>query len=381
MYSSFNVGAGICLLLSVSLVACTDSGGMHLTEAPVPVLDVALTELMVLGGDQTDASASLLGNPRSVATDQQGNIYVADVGAMGIKVYDEEGSYVRTIGERGREEGQLHDITCMYVDSTGHIIVADNINKHIIEFSSTGQILALHEIDYDEMLWPRQLIEVEPEHFLFLYRMPDGEALFHVFDGEFQKEAEFGAFSTFDMERGAFSNPFSQIFPGYVWRENMNAILFAPGLYSGKVHRYRKQGDAWVKGQTLHGYVHEKQPFTDLEVAPYIGASRVMTMRGRKYAAKIHNESRGVFTLNDGHIVHFTVIESLNGKVFGVELYTAEGELLGYSPLEQFQTTPSEDDNDTIAVFVSWKDDADRFYVRDHRELPVVRVIELDFHL
>ncbi len=33
------------------------------------------------------------------------------------------------------------------------------------------------------------------------------------------------------------------------------------------------------------------------------------------------------------------------------------------------------------AVVVGWKDDADRFYGRDHRELPVVRVIELDFHL
>ncbi len=30
------------------------------------------------------------------------------------------------------------------------------------------------------------------------------------------------------------------------------------------------------------------------------------------------------------------------------------------------------------AVVARWKDDADRFYVRDYRELPVVRGIEID---
>lgn len=372
----FNRIASLCLVL-ISLVGLGSAG---LADAPASVhLDVALREVIVLGGDLSAPGTFLLGNPRFVHTDQQGNIYVADVAAMQIKVYDEEGGYVCTIGERGREQGQLHDITCMYVDGNGRLTVVDMLNKQIIHFSPRGEILAIREIDYSEMLWPRQLIEMEPERFLFLYRMPDDEALFHVFDGEFQKEAAFGAFSTFDMARGAFSDPFSQIFPGFVWKENSHAILYAPGLYSGKVHRYQRQGQGWVKGQTLQGYVHQKRAFTDLKSRT--GASRVMRYRGRPYAAKIHNESRGVFALNDGRIVHFTVIENRNDQVFGVELYSAEGEFLGYSPLEHFQTTGSADDSDIFPVYVSWKDDADRFYVRDHRGLPVVRVIELDFHL
>lgn len=66
-----------------------------------------LIEAERIGGVETGPSESELINPTSVALDDQGRIYVADQNPALIKVFDDSGKLVRTIGKEGEGPGEF----------------------------------------------------------------------------------------------------------------------------------------------------------------------------------------------------------------------------------------------------------------------------------
>ena len=71
-------------------------------EFPTPPSLTINLEPQLVVGEAPGAQAGLLGAPRDVRTDDAGQIYVADVLAMGVKLFDSQGQYLRTIGDRGQ---------------------------------------------------------------------------------------------------------------------------------------------------------------------------------------------------------------------------------------------------------------------------------------
>jgi tripartite motif-containing protein 71 len=80
-------------------------------------------------------------DPRSVAVDSAGDIYVADTGSDRIQVFDRYGDFVRSWGGYGTGDGQFEFPEGVAVDSGGNVYVADTYNNRIQVFDSGGNFL------------------------------------------------------------------------------------------------------------------------------------------------------------------------------------------------------------------------------------------------
>ncbi len=374
--------AGICLFL---LAGCLRTGEYHCFHFsdPPPSLSVRLRESLVLGAEASSSRNYLFGDVRFVQTDQAGHIYVADRASMEVKVYGPDGQHLRSIGGRGREPGRFRVITCMWVSDDGSVVVIDGLNKRITFMNFRGEVLKTKPVDIRTMLWPRRMQEVGRQ-FAFLYKLPasrgNSDGLFHLFDLGIERETDrFGSFRDFGFADEALELSYLEVNPGYFWAGTPQAIFYSPSLYRGKLYRLSRIGDVWQTTQILCGHIEGEEPLSEvkgLSAADQGRFSFVTSRKGRKRFGILRNESRGVFTLNDGRIVHFTLIERLANKVFGMEVYRPDGQLAGYAPLEKTPLTPGQAVD--IPISVHWKDSRDRFYLVDRREIPTLKVVTLE---
>ncbi len=92
-------------------------------------------------GSLVDAPSSF-GQIRSVVLDRESNIFVADVVARTIVVFDSNGAYVRTIGRKGAGPGEFEQPYSLgWLGDT--LLVLDFRNARIGKFSRTGEWLGM----------------------------------------------------------------------------------------------------------------------------------------------------------------------------------------------------------------------------------------------
>jgi DNA-binding beta-propeller fold protein YncE len=80
-------------------------------------------------------------DPRGVAVDASGNLWVADTGNDRIQKFSMEGEPLQVIGEAGSDEGEFDSPAAAAVSPKGNIVVADTDNQRIQVFSPKGQFL------------------------------------------------------------------------------------------------------------------------------------------------------------------------------------------------------------------------------------------------
>lgn len=100
---------GIPRVISGGPTAWPDSGGAQLIE-----------EARFSGADGT---ASELGQPRSLAVDEQGRVYVVDAKPAAIKVFSPDGKLIRTIGRDGEGPGEFR--VGFIAVRGGHLVLQD----------------------------------------------------------------------------------------------------------------------------------------------------------------------------------------------------------------------------------------------------------------
>jgi hypothetical protein len=108
-------------VLSLTIVAC-DSVASE-TEGP-SWLRARITAS--IGADESAGDEYLFGAISSVAADAQGRIYVADMLASEIRVFDQAGTFIQTIGRQGRGPGEFQNPFSLLI-ADDELWVADGV--------------------------------------------------------------------------------------------------------------------------------------------------------------------------------------------------------------------------------------------------------------
>jgi hypothetical protein len=86
------------------------------------------------------------GRPTDIGWDAAGNIFVSD-GYTNSRVvkYDKNGRFVRSVGTRGSQPGQLNTPHALQVDANGNVYVGDRGNRRIQVFSNDLTLRAIYD--------------------------------------------------------------------------------------------------------------------------------------------------------------------------------------------------------------------------------------------
>src|SRR5262249_30535480 len=88
---------------------------------------------------ETGNGAGNFGEPRGLAADPAGNLYVADTKNHRIQVFDPAARPLRAFGSQGQGTGQLNEPCGVAVDpQSGDVWVADTWNARIAHFAADG---------------------------------------------------------------------------------------------------------------------------------------------------------------------------------------------------------------------------------------------------
>ncbi len=84
-----------------------------------------------------------LAEPRGIAADSRGNLYVADTKNSRIAVFDGSGRFLRTFGTKGGAPGQFNEPCGIAVDTAGELWIADTWNYRVVHAASDGRFLSI----------------------------------------------------------------------------------------------------------------------------------------------------------------------------------------------------------------------------------------------
>jgi hypothetical protein len=102
-----------------------------------PVL--ILKEELALGGEKAQGEAAF-SSASKIAVDNDGKIYVGDIRRGCIRVFDQTGVYIRTIGRRGQGPGELSWVGSIAISQNGkELVVGDN--GKLIVFDLQGRFI------------------------------------------------------------------------------------------------------------------------------------------------------------------------------------------------------------------------------------------------
>ena len=366
----------LALVLTCTFVAACTSNESGTGSRVIQELDVQLREVLLLGGDDSASPEYLFGDPSYIVTDTHGRIYVADQAVMNIRVYDDSGHYIRTLGERGQGPMEFQSFRGLAINQGQELIALDRTNRRITRFSTEGQLLSTHP----RQRWASAVIRPFRDGYLFLSHQTgepgDIDHLFRVYGSGFEQPTV--TFGSTDQ----IADPYNKIEtseltaePGsFIFTEG--GLLYAPSLYEGKLYLYTEAEGQWALTSTLDGLV-EKRAYTEVKKPViYENADLVIRYAGIEKGARVHNTSLGLFRLQDDRIVHFTKVEFGRQRHFGVEVFDRDGQLVGYGAIEKIPLTVQ--GIAKLFLEVVWKDELDRFYVIDRMDHPVIRVVELE---
>jgi DNA-binding beta-propeller fold protein YncE len=90
--------------------------------------------------DKSSLEAALLA-PTAVAIDSRDRVFVLDASSQVIKIYDDQGQYLRSMGSPGEEYGQFRDVADITFDENDRLYVAEKGNHRIQVFDRSGEWL------------------------------------------------------------------------------------------------------------------------------------------------------------------------------------------------------------------------------------------------
>ena len=160
---------------------------------------VELPAPRVFGGP--GAGPGQFAEPRGVAADVRGNLYVADTKNNRIEIFDGNGAFQRALGGvKGAGEGQLNEPGGVAVGPDGEVFVADTWNHRVARFAADGTWRGEWKDPERGFFGPRSVVLSKG----FLYVSDTGNKRIVKFDGEGKVAASWGSAGN---EPGRFVEP------------------------------------------------------------------------------------------------------------------------------------------------------------------------------
>lgn len=109
----------------------------HIHNAATPSYPdrtVAFVEELSIGGEEYD----MLSRPRSFIVGQNENIYIADYQDQSIKVFDPDGEFMHSIGQKGEGPGEFSSVGFLIFLPNGKLMVTDFMARRLSLFEPDG---------------------------------------------------------------------------------------------------------------------------------------------------------------------------------------------------------------------------------------------------
>jgi uncharacterized protein (TIGR03663 family) len=90
---------------------------------------------------RTDTEQGIFWGPRSLAINDQGEVYVTDTGNKRVQVFDLQGNFKRMFGGEGSGPGQFREEVGITLDKDGNVWVADTWNSRVQKLDPDGKPL------------------------------------------------------------------------------------------------------------------------------------------------------------------------------------------------------------------------------------------------
>lgn len=347
------------ILVPLVLISCSTTEENQFVQK----VEVQLNEVLSIGEGNPEDPNYLFSTITSIQVDESKCIYIAELFGNHIKVFDEHGNFLKQIGREGDGPGEFRMILTMTRDSSGNILVMDQSTSSVSKFDSNGEYIDRFLIPNPQV---RQLIETANETYLAVYTDHETNNVLHFFSQEFEPLISFANLNDIIQTDERFEEVISRFLPGEFLVFDKTAIYFTPVFYHGKIYQYTHDGESWTHSDTLEGLTSEPA-FTPTN--PETEDAYVLNLGNEVLAATIHNESRGLFRTTDDYIVHFTSTRQDKIRVFGAEVFSSDGEFLGYTPIQD------QDDGNIYAFHI---DKENNVYISDQIEETVLRKYQLN---
>lgn len=119
-------------------IAFDKNNMLYVTCGSIKVFNERLEFYRSFGGNIESADEGKFSNPRGVARDTLGNIYVADTYNNRIQKFSAESNFLKTWGSEGSAEGQFKHPYGVAIDKNNYIYVTDFDNNRVQKFTSDG---------------------------------------------------------------------------------------------------------------------------------------------------------------------------------------------------------------------------------------------------
>jgi hypothetical protein len=121
--------------------------------------------------------------PRGVATDVDGNLYVAEGGNNRISKFDANGNFVKTIGGRGGGDGQFTGLSDVAIDPFGNLWVTNTDGRSIDRFDLDGTFISSATSFKNEPIRPAS-VAAAPDGSIYALNYGTNEVMRFTDDGE-----------------------------------------------------------------------------------------------------------------------------------------------------------------------------------------------------
>src|SRR5690625_620753 len=266
------------------------------------------------------------------------------------------------------------------------LVVYDHGNLRLVRFTTSGKTLPVLIPGGETNLSPIVLHQLDEERYLFLRKRHDFEetergaasysysTIFHLYDTNHSyPHLSFGdSDSLMDASSNFVKHYTHSLNAGRSWAEKEGGRWFSPGIYDRRWFKFDEGDDGGWGVETLEGYrVPGESVELDAEGEDSIQIV-VYAPRSETFSGRIKSQSLGLFTMQDGRLVHISSQINSGERQTFVEAFNAEGQLEGVGQLSEFTFPETER---VVPILPFWKDRHDQFYfLDDSGETSVLRI-------